>query len=97
MRIKLTNGNEAEISEAEAERIAGEVSKLHGAIESNEAFTTRALDNIEHMTGFRPKSEAELKELLYRSIPGPTRRDIELLYESMEVIAGWRAMKTQTM
>lgn len=97
MKIHLTNGLEADIDEAEAERIAGEVAKLHGAVETNEAFTNRALDNIEHMTGFRPKSEAELKELLYRSIPGPTRRDIELLYESMEAIAGWHAMKTQTM
>ena len=96
MKIHLTNGLEAEIDEAEAERITGELAMLHGAVETNEAFTNRALDNIEHMTGFRPKSEAELKELLYHSIPGPTRRDIELLYETMEYIVGMHSAKTKT-
>lgn len=97
MKAHDMNGQEFDITKTEAERIAGEVAKLNGAVESNEAFTARALDNIEGMTGFRPKSEAELKELLYRSIQGPTRRDIELLYESMEVITGWHSKKTKSM
>ena len=92
MKAHDLEGNEFDIDRAEAERIAGELTKLnHG--ETNEQFLNRALDNIERMTGFRPKSEEELKELLYRAIQGPTRRDIELLYEAMETIAGWHKKK----
>ena len=92
MKAHDLDGHEFDIDRAEAERIAGELAKL-GGHETNEAFLNRALDNIQGMTGFRPKSEEELKELLYRSIPGPTRRDIELLYEAMETIAGWHKKK----
>lgn len=92
MRAYDMNGNEFDITKDEAKRIAEELAKLEGH-ETNEAFLNRALGNIEQMTGFRPKSEGELKELLYRSIQGPTRRDIELLYEAMETIAGWHKKK----
>ena len=92
MKAHDMNGNEFDITREEVERLAGELAARSGK-ETNEAFTNRALDNIEGMTGFRPKSEAELKELLYRSIPGTTRRDIELLYEAMETIAGWHKKK----
>ena len=93
MKVHDMNGNEFDITREEAERISEELAKLNGATETNDAFLNRALDNIQDMTGFRPKSEEELKELLYRSIAGPTRRDIELLYESMETIAGWHKKK----
>ena len=92
MKVHDMNRNEFDITREEAERIAGELAKL-GGHETNEAFLNRALDNIQDMTGFRPKSEEELKELLYRSLPGPTRRDIELLYEAMETITGWHKKK----
>ena len=92
MKVHDMNRNEFDITREEAERIAGELAKL-GGHETNEAFLNRALDNIQDMTGVRPKSEEELKELLYRSLPGPTRRDIELLYEAMETITGWHKKK----
>ena len=92
MTVHDVIGNEFSIDRAEAERIAGELAKL-GGHETNEQFLNRALDNIQSMTGFRPKSEEELKELLYRSIVGPTRRDIELLYEAMETIAAMHKQK----
>lgn len=92
MKAHDMNGAEFDITKDEAQRIAGELAKL-GGHETNEQFLNRALDNIQSMTGFRPKSEDELKELLYRSIAGPTRRDIELLYEAMETIAGWHKKK----
>ena len=39
----------------------------------------------------------ELKELRYKNLAGPSMAEIELIYESMEVICGWHSMKTKTM
>jgi hypothetical protein len=55
----------------------------------NETFTNRALDNIMKLTGERPTDEANLKDILYRNIQGPTFKETDLLYEAMEAIVGW--------
>ena len=98
MKAHDMNGVEFDITKTEAERIAAEVAKLNRtnvAHETNEAFTNRALDNIEKMTGVRPKSEDELKQLLYDKISGPTKAEVDLVYESVEAIVGWHSMKTK--
>lgn len=61
MKAHDLNGNEFDITKEEALRISDELAKLHGASESNESFLNRALNNIEMMTGERPKTEDELK------------------------------------
>ena len=96
MKAHDMNGAEFDITREEAERIAEELAHIDGK-ETNKTFTDRALDNIEAVTGIRPKTEDELKELLYKNLAGPSMAEIELIYESMEVIVGWHSMKTRTM
>jgi hypothetical protein len=96
MKIHDLDGNEHDISREEAERIAEELAKLDGK-ETNEAFMHRAAENIRAVTGVYPKTEDELKKVLYQFIPGPSMPVIELLFESMEWIAGMHSMKTKSM
>ena len=93
MKVKLANGSDAEISMDEAKRIAKEIS-MHHDTETNEEFLNRALDNIEAMTNERPKTEDELKKLLYEKTPNTSMGLIELWYEAMETITGWHSKKT---
>jgi len=97
MKIHLTNGLEAEIDETEAKRISEEVAKLHGAVESNETFMNRAAENIRALTGEKPKTEDEAKMILYKNLKGPSKDEIELLYETMEYIVGMHSAKTKSM
>ena len=96
MKAHDLDGHEFDIDRAEAERIAGELARLDGK-ETNEAFLKRSIDNIEMLTGERPKTEDELKKLLYERIPNTSMKTIELLYEAMETITGWHSMKTKSM
>ena len=93
MKIKLANGADAEISMEEAKRISKEVS-MHHETETNDEFLNRALNNIEMLTGERPKTEDELKKLLYDKTPNTSMKQIELWYEAMETITGWHSKKT---
>jgi len=88
LKVKLANGTDAEISADEAKRIAGE---MHN---EPHTYLKRAIDNIEAVSGERPASEDELKEILYENIPGLSKNDVELLYEAMEAIVGWYATKS---
>ena len=92
MKAHDMNGNEFDITREEAERIAGELAKVDGH-ETNEAFLNRALSNVKAVSGVWPKTEDELKEVLYQNIPGTSMKTIELLYEAMEVITAWHKKK----
>jgi DNA-directed RNA polymerase subunit F len=92
MKAHDMNGQEFDITKAEAERIAGEVAKLNGH-ETNETFTNRALDNIQSMTGVRPRTEDDLKVLLYQNTNNTNMHDINLIYEAVEAIVGWHKQK----
>jgi DNA-directed RNA polymerase subunit F len=92
MKVHDLNGNEFDIDRAEAERIAGELAKL-GGHETNEAFLNRALDNIQSITGVRPRTEDDLKVLLYQNTSNTNMHDINLIYEAVEAIVGWHKKK----
>ena len=95
MKAHDLDGNQFDISREEAERIAEELAKLDGK-ETNKAFLNRALDNIEKMTGHRPKNEDEAKEILHNNVH---LRDgeLNLIYETVEAIVGWHSEHTKSM
>ena len=94
MKVHDMNGNEFDITREEAERIAGELAKLDGK-ETNKSFMERAAENIRSVTGVKPKTEDELKELLYKHTSGTTMKEIELLFETMEWVAGMHGEKVR--
>ena len=96
MKIHDLEGTEHDISREEAKRIAEELAKLEGK-ETNKSFMNRAAENIRAVTGVYPKTEDELKKILYQFIPGPSMPVIELIFESMEWIAGMHSEKTKSM
>ena len=62
-------------------------------METNEAFMKRAQDNIEAVTGMRPNTEDEAKQILYRFTRGTSMKDIELMFEMMEYVAAMHKQK----
>lgn len=82
MTIHLENGDEAEISEAEAKRIAKAVYN-----EPHE-YLKRAQDNLERLTGERPESEDDLKHILYMMMPELNRKQADTLFEVVEAAIG---------
>jgi len=97
MKITDKDGKEVHITMEEAERIAGEVHKIRmgNGGETNASFLNRALDNIAVITGSRPRTEDELKEMLYKHTSNTKMSDIEMLYEAMEAIVGWYGEKVR--
>lgn len=93
MKAHDMNGVEFDITREEAERIAEELAHLDGK-ETNKSFMDRAAENIRAVVGVKPKTEDELKAILYRFLRGPSVPEIELLFESMEWIAGMHSEKT---
>ena len=79
MKVHDMNGNEFDITREEAERIAEELAKLYGK-ETNKSFMDRAAENIKSVTGVKPKTEDELKEILYKNTSGTTMKEIELFF-----------------
>ena len=96
MKAHDMNGQEFDITREEVERLAGELAARSGK-ETNDAFLARAMNNIKAVTGVMPQTEDELKELLYQHTTGTSMKEIELLYEAMEVITGWHSKKTKSM
>ena len=92
MKAHDLNGNEFDITREEAERIAGELAKL-GGHETNQAFMERASENIKMASGMKPTTEDEAKEILYKMIPHWTKKHVELVFETMEWIAGMHKNK----
>ena len=92
MKAHDLNGNEFDITKDEAQRIAGELAKLHHG-ETNEQFLNRALDNIQSITGVRPRTEDDLKVLLYQNTSNTNMHDINLMYEAVEAIIGMHKQK----
>lgn len=95
MKAHDLNGNEFDITREEAERIAEGLTKLDGR-ETNESFLNRALNNIEKMTGRRPKNEEEAKKILHENIH-LRNEELNLIYETVEAIVGWHSKNTKTM
>ena len=93
MKIMDKDGRTVEITDEEAKRIASMVS---GEPEWD-WYTQRAIDNIESITGVRPKTEDELKKVLYEHTSNTSMHDIDLMYEAVEAIIGWHAAKHKTM
>ena len=93
MKAHDMNGQEFDITREEVERLAGELAARSGK-ETNESFMDRAAENIRAVTGVKPHTEDELKTILYRFLRGPSMPEIELLFESMEWIAGMHSKKT---
>lgn len=93
MKVHDMNGVEFDITREEAERIAEELAHIDGK-ETNKSFMDRAAENIRAVVGVKPKTEDELKAILYRFLRGPSVPEIELLFESMEWIAGMHSEKT---
>ena len=96
MKAHDMNGQEFDITREEVERLAGELAARSGK-ETNESFMDRAAENIKAVTGTKPRTEDELKEMLYQKLRGTSRDDVELLFETMEWIAGMHSMKTKSM
>ena len=88
MKIKLANGQEIEVSEEEAEKLAGE------AWNEPHAYLHRAQDNLKKMTGTHPESEDDLKDILYEAMPCLTREQADILYEVVEAAIGRFATKS---
>lgn len=95
MRITDKDGKPVDITMEEAERIASMVGKESEPEEDR--YTKRALDNIESITGVRPKTEDELKKVLYDHTSNTSMHDIDLMYETVEAIIGWHSAKHKTM
>ena len=93
MKAHDMNGTEFDITREEVERLAGELAARSGK-ETNESFMDRAAENIRAVVGVKPQTEDELKTILYRFLRGPSMPEIELLFESMEWIAGMHSKKT---
>lgn len=96
MKAHDYKGNEFDITREEVERLANELAK-HDGKESNKSFMNRAAENIHAVTGEYPHTEDELKEILYKNTSGTTQKQIELIFESMEWIAGMHSEKTKSM
>lgn len=94
MKIHDKDGNEVHITREEAEKISRDLKAM--SKETNEDFTNRALDNIEKMTGKRPESEEEAKEILHDNIHMKDD-ELDLLYETVEAIVGWHSKNTKSM
>lgn len=88
MRIKLANGQEVEVSEQEAAKLAGE------AWNEPHVYLHRAQENLEKMTKLPAESEDDLKEILYRIMPGITKEQADMLYEVVEAAIGRFATKS---
>lgn len=88
MQIQTTDGKAAEISHEEAHIIAERV------MNEPHEYLSRALDNIERMTGKRPANEDELKDLMFRKLNLGNFQQTNLLYEMIEAIIGMFAVKS---
>lgn len=101
MQIKTTQGQTVDVCLEEITRVAtalgwskhtpAEPGHEHSAHTTNEHYLNKALDCIEHMTGARPASEHELKELMFCHLPLGSQEATNLLYECIEAIVGWHS------
>ena len=96
MEVTTKDGQTVKISNEEMKRVAETYAHMHG-LETNDAFMNRAAENIKVVTGVKPTTEDELKELLYKNTSGTSMKEIELLFETMEWVAAMHSMKTKSM
>ena len=104
MQIKTTQGQTVDVC---LEEITGVATALgwekHSSAEHshhshevdsdyNSHYTNNALKCIEHMTGVRPTTEQELKELMFHHLHLGSQEETNLLYECIEAIVGWHSM-----